>query len=92
MGLLLWLKIETGGRKIPIPVFLPLVLILFMIIDILAFVPVTIYAIKRRDEWLLKVGTGFYLTRIILAFIVFGHRFGLRVVDGDTRIKIKYVI
>jgi len=81
-----WLTIRLG--KIQIPLLLPLVLPLALVIEILAFLPVTIYATRKKKPFLLRIATHFYLSRLMFALILRGRGFKVGICDGGNRIQI----
>jgi hypothetical protein len=81
-----WLTIQVAGRRILLP--LPLILPLALVAEILALLPVAIYAIRKREPLPLRVVSGFYLSRFILVFILRGRRFRINVCDGNDQVQI----
>jgi hypothetical protein len=63
-------------------------MLLFFVIEIIAIIPVTIIAIIKKNALLLRIGTGFYLSRLFIALILYGRKFKVKVCDGSNRVKI----
>jgi hypothetical protein len=81
-----WFTIHAN--KIKIPIFLPLVMPLFLAIEIIAIIPLIIVAITKKNPLLLKIGTGFYLSRLFINLILYGRKFKVKVCDGSNRVRI----
>jgi len=81
-----WFTIHVN--KIKIPIFLPLVMILFVAIEIIAIIPLIIVAIIKKNAMLFRIGTGFYLSRLFIALILYGRKFKVKVCDGSNRVRI----
>jgi len=81
-----WFTINVN--KIKIPIFLPLAMPLFLALEIIAFIPLTIIGIIKKNTMLIRIGTGFYLSRFFLALIFYGRKFEVKVCDSDNRIRI----
>ncbi|MDQ1328927.1 MAG: hypothetical protein QG641_2213 [Candidatus Poribacteria bacterium] len=81
-----WFTVHVN--KIRIPIFLPLVMILFLAIEIIAIIPLIIAAIIKKNPLLFKIGTGFYLSRLFIALIFYGRKFKVKVYDGSNRVRI----
>jgi len=81
-----WLTIRVNKRRIPIPLFIlfPIVLVL----EILAILPLTIYAIWKRETMPIKIVSRFSLSRLMLVLMLHGGAFGVRVCDGSDRIRV----
>ncbi len=85
-----WFKIQIkgGGKRIFIPLPLPIILPLVLAIEILAIVPVAIYSIRKKQYLPLRFVLGFYLSRFLLAFILRGGSFRVRVSEGNNIVRI----
>ena len=72
-------------------VFIPLlpILPLILIMEVIAFIPITVYALIKKKFILFKVAYGFYFSRFIIALILYGQR--LKVITGDVAITGKYM-
>ena len=81
-----WMTIRIGGRRIPF--LLPLVLPLTLVMEILAILPLTIYAIRKKEYLPLKVVSRLYLSRFMFALMVHGGGFKINVCDGGDRFGI----
>lgn len=81
-----WLTIWIKGRRIPFP--LPIILPLILVLEILALLPVAIYAIRKKEALPLKIVSRFCLSRFMLAFILHGREFNINVCDGTDRVGI----
>jgi len=81
-----WFTIQIKRRRIalPFPVIFPLVLVM----EILAILPAAIYAVWKKETLPLKFVSGLYLSRLVLAFILYGRRFKVSVCDGSDRVQI----
>lgn len=81
-----WLTIRVSKRRIPIPLFIifPIVLV----IEILALLPLAIYAIWKKQTLPLKVVSRFCLSRLMLILMIHGGAFRVSICDGDDRIHI----
>lgn len=85
-----WLTIRVNKKRIPIPLFIlfPIVLVL----EILAILPLTICAIWKRQNLPLKIVSRTVLrlglSRLMLALILYGGAFGVRICDGNDRIRV----
>jgi hypothetical protein len=82
----LWLTVRHGTRRIPIPVFVLLPFVL--VVDILALVGLCVYGALARKPHFIRIGSGLYLTRLAITFLLHGERLKIRVADGDTRVAI----
>jgi len=81
-----WFTIHVN--KIKIPIFLPLAMPLFLAIEIIAIIPLTIIGIIKKNSFLIRIGTGFYLSRLFAALIVYGRKFEVKVCEGNNRVRI----
>ncbi len=81
-----WLTIQVKGRRIPF--LLPIILPLILVVEILAIPVVAIYSIRKKEYFPLKLVSGLYLTRFMLAFMLHGGGFRVRVCDGDDVVRI----
>lgn len=90
MSLTFWFKIQIkgGGKRIFIPLPLLIILPLVLAIEILAIAPVTVYSVRKREYLPLRFVLGFYLSRFLLAFILHGGRFIVRVSEGNNIVRI----
>ena len=82
----LWLAIRIRGRRIPLPLLL--ILPLALVAEILALLPVAIYAIRKKEALPLKLVSRFYLSRLMLVFILHGGKFNVSVCEGTDRVQI----
>ena len=81
-----WLTVRV--RKIRIPIFLPIAFILFLAVEIIAFLPLIVIAIVKKRFLFFRIATGFYLTRLFFALIFFGRKFRVNICDGNGRVSI----
>jgi hypothetical protein len=81
------LTIQLEGKRISLP--LPIILPLVIVIEILAILPITVYAIVKRKKFLLRLAYGFYLSRLMLVFILHGRGFKIVVCENDKKIQIQ---
>ena len=81
-----WFTIHVN--KIRIPIFLPIVMPLFLALEIIAFIPMIIIAVIKKNPFLLRIGTGFYLSRLFLALILHGRKLEVKVCDNNARVRI----
>ena len=81
-----WLTIRVKGRRIPL--LLPLILPFTLAMEILALIPLAIYAIRKEEALPLKVVSRFYLSRLMLVLMLHGGGFRVKVCDGDNRVGI----
>jgi hypothetical protein len=86
MHVTFWLTIQIGEKRIPLP--LPLILFLALVIELLAFLPMTVYAIWKKKTFLLRLATGFYLSRLALILIFYSHGLKISVSENDEKIQI----
>ena len=77
-----WFTIHAN--KIKIPIFLPLAMLLFLAIEIIAIIPLIIVAIIKKNPLLFRIGTGFYLSRLFIALSFMGASLRLKYVMGVT--------
>lgn len=82
----LWFVVQVGRIRIPIPLFL--LLPLFVLLDVvLLLLLVPIGAITRK--WLLlRIGAGFYLSRLLAILMLHGRRFRISLCDGQERVRL----
>lgn len=66
-------------------IFIPLlpILPLILIIEIFSIIPITIYALSKKEAMLFRVAYGFYFSRIILALILYG-----KIITGEVIITV----
>lgn len=71
-------------------IFIPLspILTLILIIEIISIIPITIYALSKKEAMLFRAAYGFYFSRIILALILYGK--GLKIITGEVIITGRY--
>ena len=81
-----WLTIRVGKKRFLIP--LPLALLLFMLLEIVAILPAMVYALSRKDSLPLRLILGFYLSRLMLILMIYGGSFGVRVCDDNDRVQV----
>jgi hypothetical protein len=81
-----WLTIRVGGKRIPLPLLL--ILPLALVAEILALLPVVIYAIWRKQTLPLKLVSRFCLSRLMLVLILHGGKFNISVCDGPDRVRV----
>lgn len=72
-------------------IFIPLLLILplILIMEIIAFVPLTILALFKREFLFFRIAFGFYFSRLILALILYGRK--LKIVTGEVAVTGEYI-
>jgi len=82
----LWLTIKLNRRQIPIPLFIlfPFVLVL----ELIAFVPLLILAIMKKQSLFTRLAFGFYLSKVVLAIIVYGRKFQVKVSESKEKVRI----
>ncbi len=80
------ITVHLKQRRIFIPL-LP-ILPLILIMEIIAFIPITVYAMIKREFVVFKVAYGFYLSRFIIALILYGQ--GLKIITGEFAITGEY--
>ena len=73
-----WLTVQIGKKRISLPI--PLIFFLALVIEILALLPLTVYAIRKKEPLLRKLATSFYLSRLTFILIFYGHGLKIRVV------------
>jgi len=59
-----------------------------LVIEILAILPLAIYAIWKKQTLPLKVVSRFCLSRVIFGFMIHGGAFRVSVCDGDDRVRV----
>ena len=82
----LWLAVKVNRLKIPIPLFL--LFPLSLAFELIAFVPLLIIAIAKKRSLFVRLAFGFYLSRLMLALILYGRKFQVKICDNDNRIRI----
>lgn len=82
----IWLVIRVDKLRIPIPLFV--LLPLFLALELIAFLPLVILAIVRKDALFAKIAFGFYLTRLVFILIFYGRKFRIRVYEGKEAVSI----
>lgn len=72
-------------------IFIPLLpsLPLILIIEVIAFIPITVYALIKRKITLFKLVYGFYFSRFIIALILYGRK--LKIITGEIAITGEYI-
>jgi len=86
MNPIFWFKIQIKGRRISLP--LPLILPCAFVLEILALLPLTVYAIVKKETIFLKLAYGFYLSRFIFVFITHGRGFLISVCENGDKVQI----
>ena len=81
-----WLTIRVKGKRISLP--LPLIFPLVLVIEILAILPMAIYAVRKKEPLVLRLVSGLYLSRLMLAFTLYGRKFKVSVCEGNDRVQI----
>jgi hypothetical protein len=80
------LTIQIGERRIWLP--LPLIFPLVLVMEILALLPMAIYATRKKEALPAKLVSRFYLSRFMLAYVLHGRKFKMSVCDGDSKFQI----
>ncbi len=82
----LWIVVKANKLWIPLPLFLlfPLALAL----ELIAFIPLLVFAIIKKRLLFFRLAFGFYLTRLMLALILYGRRFQVKVCDNNNRVRV----
>jgi hypothetical protein len=86
MGTAFWLTIRVGKKHIPIP--LVLLLPVMLLIDMIGLLVLLVFWIWKKKDLYLNIGTGFYLSRLILGLMLWGGRFRIRVQDKGDMVDI----
>ena len=81
-----WFTVRVKDRRIPIPLFIIFPIVLA--IEILAILPLAIYAIKKKETLPFKVVSRLCLSRLILALMVHGGAFRVSICDGNDRVRV----
>ena len=81
-----WFTVRV--KKIRIPLFLPFVFIFFLVIEIIAILPLIVMAIVKKRSLFFRIATGFYLTRLFFALIFFGRKFKVNICNGNDKVSI----
>ncbi len=76
------ITIHFKQKRIFIPLFPILPLIIIM--EIIAIIPLTIFALFKKEPMLLRIAYGFYFSRFIMALIFYGRR--LKIITGEVAI------
>ncbi len=86
MNLKFILIIRIGGRTIwlPLPILLPIVLLL----EILAIFPLIFIAIWRKEAFFWRIASGFYISRLLLVFMLYGGQFKIGIRADDRTLQI----
>jgi len=82
----LWLAIKVNKLRIPIPLFIlfPLALAL----ELIAFVPLLVLAIVKKRFLFVRLAFGLYLSRLMLALILYGRKFQVKVCEGKENVRV----
>ena len=82
----LWLTVQVGRRRVPVPLLVvyPLVLVLD-VLTLLILVPV---GLCTRHRVLSAVGARFVLSRLVLGLIVHGRGLCVRIRDGRRHVAV----
>ena len=86
MNSIFWLTIQIKERRILLP--LPIILPFALVIELCAFLPMIVYAIRKKEPILLKLAYGFYFSRLMLAFILHGRGFKISVCENGKNIQV----
>ncbi len=86
MNPIFWLRIKIEERRISLP--LPIILPLAFVLEMLAMLPMIVYATRKKEPILFKLACGFYLSRLILALIIHGRGFLISVVENGKKVQI----
>ncbi|MBM3240927.1 hypothetical protein FJZ31_31990 [Candidatus Poribacteria bacterium] len=86
MNTAFWLTIQLERKLISLP--LPIILPLVFLLEILAILPITFYAIVKKKKLLLRLAYGFYLSRLMLVFILHGRGFKIFVGENNKKVQI----
>ena len=81
------IEIHIKQKRIFIPL-LP-ILPLILIMEIIAIIPITIYALIKKEAMLFRIAYGFYFSRLIIALIFYGK--GLKIVTGEVTITGEHI-
>lgn len=81
-----WFTFQIKGRRIPIP--LVLLLPLALLLDLLALAALCVGGIWKKNALFLRIGMGFYLSKLILGLILWGGRFRIGIRDQQQLIRI----
>lgn len=82
----IWLFIRVDKLRIPIPLFI--LLPLALVLELIAFLPLVILYIVKKDVLFTKLAFGFYLTRLMFILIFYGRKFRIRVYEGKEAVNI----
>jgi len=86
MSPIFWLKIQIKGRRLSLPI--PIILPIAFVLEILALLPMTVYAIVKKETIFLKLAYGFYLSRLIFVFIIHGRGFLISICENNNQVRI----
>jgi len=81
-----WLTVQIGKRRIPIP--LVLLFPFSLALDTLALVALSVYGALKKQALFLRIGSGFYLSRLTVALILYGGRFKIGIHDKKDVVRI----
>ena len=82
----LWLTIQIGSRRIPIP--LVLLFPFALVLDTLILIALSVYGAWKKQPLFPKIGSGFYLSRLTIALILYGGRFRVSIRDENETVRI----
>ena len=86
MALAFWFTFQIKDRRVPLP--LPLLLPLALLLDVLALVALCAIGIWKKNALFLRIGMGFYLTKLTLGLMLWGGRFRICVNEAQPGVRI----
>jgi hypothetical protein len=81
-----WLTVQAGSRRIRIPLLFLLPLALAA--DLAALAVLSAWGVWKRSGLLLRLGRGFFLSRLTLALLLHGGRFCVGVRDQGQLVRV----
>jgi hypothetical protein len=82
----LWLVTKMNNLRIPIPL---LIMIPFaFVLELIAFIPLLILAIVKKEYFFLKLAFGFYLTRLFFTLTLYGRKLQVKVCDSGNKVNV----
>ena len=82
-----WLTVQIGQKRI-IPIPLVLLFPFALVLDTLALIVLSVYGVWKNASLFLKIGSGFYLSRLTIALILYGGRFRIGIRNGKKTVRI----
>jgi hypothetical protein len=82
----LWFVTKVNNLRIPIPLFI--MLPFAFALELIAFIPLLIFAIVKKEYLFLNLAFGFYLTRLFFTLTLYGRKFQVKVCDSGNKVNV----